>query len=84
MIVISKEWRWARLHLIGRRFKNRRCLHPAVSDFCKPFDSPTLLADLVAWLNQQQPEVVAGEAWLAARYPEIIHELTALAFKEKQ
>jgi hypothetical protein len=86
MIVIRKEYRGFKMMLYATRYANGRMPRrngPHLSEFVAAFDRPTLLADLVEWLNRQTPEVVAGDAWLAARYPEIIHELATIAFGDK-
>lgn len=83
MIVVSIGYNWTGRMIFARRFKDGRNGSPLLSEFVRPFNSPSMLADLVEWLNQQQPEVIAGDAWLAARYPEIVDELTRKAFERK-
>lgn len=82
MIVIQRQWHLNAQTIVVRRFANRRCW-PPIASFSGNFKSPAILADLIAWLNKQQPEVIAGDAWLMARYPEIVEELTRIALEDK-
>lgn len=84
MIVISKVWNGnvgynRHLCVFARKYRDRRA---NLFEFRAPLDSPTLLTDLVKWLEGQR--VQEATEWLLKRYPWVVHEATQLALEDKK